>query len=141
MAKSTKFWLASPFLLVFVGIALFPIIYVVWGGIGSALGLIDYGMQKEQETLRQLTPSTFLKTGSKGATLFLEVGLIDKPILESVDSLWQGEELIAAYGNQKWLVLSDQGDSPKFLTAQTYPDFLTLKTQLLLPAEAKLSPL
>lgn len=141
MAKNTKFWLASPFLLIFIVIALFPILYVLWGGIGSVVGLVDHGMSKDQETRRQLTPHAFLRTGSQEATLYLEMGLIEKPILESVDSLWQGEDLMAAYGNQKWLVLSDQGEAPKFLTAHTYPDFLTLKTQMLLPADARLNPL
>ena len=141
MAKSTKFWLASPFLLIFVVIALFPILYVLWGGIGSAIGLIGQGMSEAPETRRQLSTHAFLSTGDQGATLYLEIGLIDKAILEQVDSLGQHEEFIVAYGKGTWLVLSDKGASPKFLTAKNYPEFLTLKTQMLIPEEASLRPL
>jgi len=141
MARRTKFWLASPFLLIFVMIAMFPILYVLWGGIGSAIGLIGQGMSKDPGTKSRWSTHSFLSTGNQGATLYLEIGLMDKAILEDVDSLWQHEDLIAAYGKGVWLILSDAGPSPKFLTASSYSEFLTLKAQLLLPKEARLRPL
>lgn len=139
--SNPKFSIMTPVLLGMFLVALIPIFFVAYAGIGSALGLLNQGVSDGKSNIRILTPHTQLKQNEKGSQLLLRLGLMDKVLLNPLDSLGFSNEFVLAQGKGTWLVLRERDGKPSFLTASNVEGYRTLRLQLGVPEALVLSVL
>jgi hypothetical protein len=131
--SNPKFSIMTPVLLGMFLVALVPIFFVAYAGIGSAIGLLNQASSDGKSNIKTLTPHAQLKQNEKGNQLVLSLGLMDKVLLTPVDSLSFSDEFVLAQGKGTWLVLRERDGKPTFLTASNRADYLTLRLQLGVP--------
>jgi hypothetical protein len=112
---------------------LLPLLYVVFMGIGAAVGIWNDSQQRDKPGMFPLTSSYFLQEEVTGYSLYLQMSLFpDKPVwTEGVDSLWvKGEGLALANQNRYFLAFPEGGyqyfdKSEDFYheAAKAYPGF------------------
>jgi hypothetical protein len=110
-----------------------PLLYVVFMGVGAAIGIWNESQKREQPGMFPLTSSYFLQEEVTGYTLYLQMPLFpDKPIwTEGIDSLWVKEEGLALANQTRYFLALPQGsyqfyDKAEEFYAQAskaYPDF------------------
>ena len=128
-----KYSIMTPVLLLMVLVALVPIFFVVFAGVGSAFGLVNKAASDGKINLKTLTPHSALKQNDKGNHLMLNLGLMDKTLLNPVDSLAFSGEFVLAQGRGTWLVLRERNDKPSFLTATDIQGYRKIRLQLGVP--------
>ncbi|MBM3170262.1 MAG: hypothetical protein FJZ75_01470 [Bacteroidetes bacterium] len=128
-----KYSIMTPVLLLMLLVALIPIFFVVFAGVGSAFGLINRAASQGKANIKTLTPHSALKQNDKGNHLMLNLGLMDKTLLNPVDSLAYSGEFVLAQGRGTWLVLRERNDKPSFLTASDVQGYRQIRLQLGVP--------
>jgi hypothetical protein len=136
-----KYSMMTPLLLLMLLVALIPIFFVVFAGFGSAFGLLNKATSQGKSNVKTLTPHSALKQNDKGNHLMLNLGLMDKTLLNPVDSLAYSNEFVLAQGRGTWLVLRERNEKPSFLTATDIQAYRQIRLQLGVPDTLFLQPI
>ena len=92
--SNPKFSIMTPVLLGMFLVALVPIFFVAYAGIGSAIGLLNQASSDGKSNIKTLTPHAQLKQNEKGNQLVLSLARMDKVLLTPVDSLSFSDEFV-----------------------------------------------
>jgi hypothetical protein len=136
-----KYSIMTPVLLLMLLVALIPIFFVVFAGLGSAFGLMNRAVSDGKANVKTLTSHSALKQNDRGNHLMLNLGLTDKTLLTPLDSLTYSDEFVLAQGKGTWLVLRERNNTPTFLTATDVQGYQKIRLQLGVPEALALQPL
>jgi len=139
--SNPKYSIMTPVLLLMLLVALIPIFFVVFAGFGSAFGLLNRAASEGKANIKTLTPHSALKQNDRGNHLILKLGLMDKTLLNPIDSLAYSTEFVLAQGRGTWLVLRELNQKPSFLTAGDVQAYRQIRLQLGVPETLTLLPL